>query len=73
MGEGDPRHEFPVCSRTLFECDGFPMAQPRFRYAYRFWVSEALGKAPHRVPSAVSGRKAGAAVAWGPGAERAPP
>jgi len=70
VGEGDPRHDFLVASRTLFEFDGFHIAQPRFRHAYVFWVSETLDKTPHRVPSPGRGEP-GSAVPWEPGAEQA--
>lgn len=46
---GDPRFEFLRLARSLFEYDGFHVAQPRFRYAYVFWVSEARDKTPRRV------------------------
>jgi hypothetical protein len=50
----DPRHGFLALSRTMFEYDGFHIAQPRFAYAYVFWISEAVEKTPHRVATPLS-------------------
>ncbi len=49
VDEDDPRHTFLKLSRTMFEYDNFHIAQPRFRYAYIFWISEVLDKTPFRV------------------------
>jgi len=49
LGEGDPRLEFLRLARTLFEYDGFHIAQPRFRHAYLFWIIEVVDKTPHRL------------------------
>jgi hypothetical protein len=65
---GDPRFEFLRLARVLFEYDGFHVAQPRFRFAYVFWVCEARDKTPRRVRL---GRGAVPAVPWESGADRA--
>ncbi|MFU8857216.1 MAG: EVE domain-containing protein [Deferrisomatales bacterium] len=61
---GEPRFEFLRLARTLFEYDGFHIAQPRFRYAYVFWVSEARDKTPHRVRAAGPCGLGPAALPW---------
>ena len=45
----DPRHEFIMLSRIMFEYDSFHIAQSNFPYAYLFWVSEVLEKTPYQV------------------------
>jgi hypothetical protein len=49
IGPDDPRHRFLALSRTMFEYDGFHIAQPQFPHAYVFWISEVKDKTPHRV------------------------
>ncbi len=67
IDENDPRFTFIKLSRTLFEFDGFHIAQPQFQYGYIFWITEVIDKTPHRVPDIArkdGSLSAGTAPAW---------
>ncbi|MDH3285120.1 MAG: PCP reductase family protein, partial [Acidobacteriota bacterium] len=46
---GDPRHQFIVLARTMFERDSFHITQQRFPHAYIYWITELLDKTPFHV------------------------
>jgi len=51
LGPGHPVYEFLRMSRLLFEYEHFHIAQPRYPYAYQFWVFEIKEKTPRRRPT----------------------
>ncbi len=48
LGAGHPVYEFLRLSRLLFEFEQFHIAQPKYPYAYQFWVCEIKEKTPRR-------------------------
>jgi len=49
LGPGDPRYDFLVLARSMFEREPFHITQPGFACGYVFWISEIRDKTPYPV------------------------
>lgn len=47
VGPGDPRFEFLLAARLLFEFERFHIQQPAYPCGYLLWAAEVIDKSPH--------------------------